>query len=135
MRDALPAHLITEDTPHEDRLARGRELGDPTAICCAVARSAVEAFHGIRPIHQLVSRLAPHVLESLTARAQVRASLNTGTATRHQPVRIVRARVVRVSPIAAEATVIIADGSRVRAAAIRVEEHRGRWRAVDLQIG
>jgi hypothetical protein len=43
--------------------------------------------------------------------------------------------VVRVTPDAAEATVIIDDVDRVRAAALRVELHRGRWRVVVLEIG
>jgi len=51
------------------------------------------------------------------------------------PVRIIRARVLRLSSIAAEATVIIHDGHKVRATALRVEEFRGRWRVNVLNIG
>lgn len=125
----------SDDTPLADRFIRGEKLSDPTAICCTVARSAIEVFHGIRPIHQLTQWLAPHLLESLSARAHVRSTMNRTDDSVKKPVRIVRARVERVSPIAAEATVIIADGSRVRAVALRVEEYHGRWRAVDLLIG
>ncbi|WP_051196583.1 Rv3235 family protein [Jonesia quinghaiensis] len=130
---AMLAH--SDDTPLAERHARGEKLSDPTALCCAVARSAVEAFHGIRPVHQLTQWLAPHILESLSARAHVRSTMNDASQGGKKPVRVVRARVERVSPIAAEATVVIADGPRVRAVALRVEEHRGRWRAVDLLIG
>ena len=35
----------------------------------------------------------------------------------------------------AEASVALHDGSRVRAAALRLEAHRGSWRVTVLQIG
>ena len=41
----------------------------------------------------------------------------------------------RVSPTVAEASVVVHDGTRVRAAAVRMELHRGTWRATVLQIG
>lgn len=132
------------------RVRRARALPDPTAICCAVAHAAVEAFHGARPMQQLARLVSPRVYEQLSARANAQVQLNiaNGSASivrrgvRNQEMRmarpttrIVRATISRVSEVAAEATVLIQDGARVRAAALRVEEFRGRWRIEVLQIG
>ena len=46
-----------------------------------------------------------------------------------------RVRVCRLSQLVAEASVVLDDGDRVRAAAIRLESHRGYWRATVLEIG
>jgi hypothetical protein len=138
--------------PDEMRLRLGRavELPDPTAVCCAVAHAAVEALHGARPVQQLARLVSPQVYEQLAQRARVqqevdrvngvtpRAKVGNADATRTRPrasTRIVTARVLRVSPIAAEASIVLQDGPRARAAALRVEEFRGRWRVSALQIG
>lgn len=115
------------------------QLDDPTALCCAVAHAAMESLRGVRPLAQLARSVSPEVFDALHARAQVRASARRGVAPT-APVlasssRVRRARVVRIAPGIAEATVIVDDVDRVRAAALRVEEHRGRWRVVVLEIG
>lgn len=128
------------------RLQRAIQLGDPTKLSCKIVRSAVEAFHGVRPIHQLLEWVSPEVYETLSARAQVHASRKVRQRKLAVPgskvpvqtqasSKIIRTRVVRVSALAAEATVIIHDGVRVRAAALRMEEHRGRWQVTALEIG
>lgn len=117
------------------------ELGDPTALCCAVAHAAIESLRGIRPLTQLARSVSPEIFDALYARAQVRAAARrlTGAAPTGQErqlrSRVRRARVVRIAPGIAEATVVVDDVDRVRAAAVRVEEHRGRWRVVVLEIG
>lgn len=142
--------LVLDPDEMQLRISRSRELPDPTAICCAVAHAAVEAFHGARPVQQLARLVSPKVYEQLSQRANAQIQLNiaNGNAsvanrgvrnpeirTSRPTTRIVRAIVSRVSPVAAEATVIIKDGPRVRAAALRAEEFRGRWRIAVLQIG
>lgn len=120
----------------------GRELaadpGDPTALCCAVAHAATEVLRGVRPLAQLVRSVSPEVYDQLEALARVRSAARERRGAPPTPQsrsRVRRARVVRVAPEAAEATVIIDDVDRVRAAALRVELHRGRWRVVVLEIG
>lgn len=49
VRDALPAHLITEDTPHEDRLARGRELGTRPRSVVQLLEALLKRFTGSAP--------------------------------------------------------------------------------------
>jgi hypothetical protein len=112
--------------------------GDPTALCCAVAHAATEVLRGVRPLAQLVRSVSPEVYDQLEALARVRSAARDRRGAPPTPQsrsRVRRARVVRVAPDAAEATVIIDDVDRVRAAALRVELHRGRWRVVVLEIG
>ncbi len=138
------------------RTARAAGLPDPTGICCSVAQAAVEAIFGTRPVQQLSRLVSPEVYSGLSARAfaqisidhangvsrvasktvpRQRISNHVGSGVSNAPVRIIRARVLRLSSIAAEATVIIHDGHKVRATALRVEEFRGRWRVNVLNIG
>lgn len=117
------------------------ELGDPTALCCAVAHAAIESLRGIRPLAQLARSVSPEIFDALHARAQVRAAARRRSGAlpagqeRQLRSRVRRARVVRIAHDVAEATVVVDDVDRVRAAAVRVEEHRGRWRVVVLEIG
>lgn len=112
--------------------------GDPTALCCAVAHAATEVLRGVRPLAQLVRSVSPEVYDQLETLTQVRSAARGRRGAPPTPQsrsRVRRARVVRVAPDAAEATVVIDDVDRVRAAALRVELHRGRWRVVVLEIG
>ena len=137
------------------------ELPDPTALCGALVLAAVEALAGTRPLTQLTRWVTPGVLEALTAAQtdlrgrrgaapsrrtsapvlRVPARPAAGGAARGTPAvpapraTIRRTLVHRVSPTVAEATVVVHDGARVRAAALRVQVHRGHWRATVLQIG
>lgn len=136
--EATMAHLVKDGTKDPVRISRGQQLPNPTRLVCAITNAAIEAFQGVRPVHQLLSWVSPEVYEMLSARAQVHASRATSPAPHgalQQTVRVLRTRVMRVSAIAAEATVVIHDGTRVRAAALRVEEHRGRWQVTALEIG
>lgn len=127
------------------RLERADQLPNPTRTACSIVNAAIEACNGTRPLHQLLGWVSPEVYEALSARAQVltqreqpRNSHRTPdrlTALGRTTNRIIRARVIRISHLAAEATVIIDDGNRVRAAALRLEEHRGRWQVTVLEIG
>ncbi len=157
-----PQILTTADTTDVDldlvldpdemrlRLGRATELPDPTAVCCAVAHAAVEALHGTRPVQQLARLVAPQVYEQLAQRARVQQQVDRVNGVTPRPragaagaakvrprasTRIVNARIMRVSPIAAEASIVLQDGARARAAALRVEEFRGRWRVSALQLG
>lgn len=118
--------------------APAADPGDPTALCCAVAHAATEVLRGVRPLAQLVRSVSPEVYDQLEALTQVRAAARGRRGAPPTPQsrsRVRRARVVRVAHDAAEATVVIDDVDRVRAAALRVELHRGRWRVVVLEIG
>lgn len=133
-------HTVTEHPVDRRGTGTGSApaLADPTALCCAVAHAATEALRGIRPLNQLARSVSPEVFDQLHARAQVRAAARNRRGAPPTPQsrsRVRRARTIRISPTVAEASVVIDDVDRVRAAALRVEEHRGRWRVVVLELG
>ena len=120
-------------------------LPDPTQLCGAVALAAVEALAGARPLAQLARWVTPNVLDQLETRyrhlAPARAR-RAATASRQAkdrgcpiPRALVRsARISRVSATVAEGTVVLYDGERIRAAAVRLEVRRQTWRVSVLQI-
>ncbi len=107
---------------------------DPFSFCGSLALAAVEALSGIRPLAQLARWVSPTVYERTARRAALTAPRGElSPPTRRPTVR--RIRVFRLGPGAVEASVVVADGDRVRAVAVRIEPHRGAWRAEDLIIG
>jgi len=108
-------------------------LPDPTALCCAVVRAAVEVVRGERTVGQLARWVSPEIYETLARRSRLVADGPRPTTTR--PVTVRRARVLRIGDGVAEGTVVVEDGDRVRAAAARLEARRGTWRVVALEIG
>lgn len=132
-----PQFPVTEDLADNGRPVTSTAelvLPDPTSICCSVVRAAVEVLRGERPVAQLQRWLAPDVFDALGRRALLmQGSAETDAAAR--PVVVRRARLVRLGETTAEATVILEDMDRVRAAALRLEARRGVWRVVVLEIG
>lgn len=108
--------------------------GDPTSVCCSLVLAAVEALAGTRPVAQLARWVTPEVYEALSTRAALTVRvLGAGAAARRPEVR--RVRLCRIGEHVAEAGVVLDDGRRVRAVAVRLESWRGAWRAVALEIG
>lgn len=103
-------------------------LPDPGRTAGSVALAALEALAGGRPVLQLARWVSPSVYEALASRC-----VPPGRPTRRPTVRTTV--VSRISETVAEASVALHDGSRVRAAALRLEAHRGSWRVTVLQIG
>lgn len=108
-------------------------LPDPTAQCCSVVRAAVEVLRGERSASQLARWVTPRVLDQLTERA--RLTRGRPTAAPARPVLVRRVRLVRIGDDVAEATVVLDDDGRVRAAAVRLEARRGVWRVAVLELG
>lgn len=97
---------------------------DPRRLAALLVRAWFEVVAGDRPAPQLAPLLAP----------ALRRRLPTG-ARRDAPT--IRPRVRRVTgqaPSAGrfEAAVVIEHAERTTAVAVRLEQHRGRWRAVEL---
>ncbi|PVU82079.1 hypothetical protein DDP54_02590 [Cellulomonas sp. WB94] len=108
--------------------------GDPTSVCCSLVLAAVESLAGIRSVAQLARWVTPEVYEALSTRAALTVRvLGARAASRRPEVR--RVRVCRIGEHVAEASVVVDDGHRVRAVAVRLESWRGAWRAVALEIG
>ncbi|GIG39664.1 hypothetical protein Cph01nite_14260 [Cellulomonas phragmiteti] len=121
-------------TPVDDDDDRGAEpVTDAGRFAHGVGLACVEVALGRRPAAQLARWVVPAVLESLQERADlVRRS---GVLTHS---RVPTARRVRVCPVdghTAEACLVVDDGVRVRAVALRLEAHRGAWRVATLEIG
>ena len=109
-------------------------LPDPTKLCCAMVQAAVEALRGTRPLAQLARWVSPEIYDELLARSLVtQRVLGRSEAPHHAAIR--RIRLCRLGENAAEASVVVEDGARVRAVAVRLEGHRGQWRATALVIG
>jgi len=111
-------------------------LPDPTAQCCTVVRAAVEVLRGERPAAQLARWVTPQVRDQLAERARIGLALDLERdADHHRPVQVRRIRLVRLGEDVAEATVVLDDDGRVRAAAVRLEARRGAWRVAVLEMG
>lgn len=108
--------------------------GDPAVVARTIALAALEVLTGRRSAAQLARWLTPGVLDSLQVRAGLTQRVLGGVGTGRPPM-IRRARACRVGPLVLEASVVADDGARVRAVAVRLEGHRGAWRATALEIG
>lgn len=104
---------------------------DPTALIENMAVAAVEVLNGHRSVRQMQRWLAPHIYIALAQRAGIasrcgkRASL---------PARVISSRTCYPTPSVCEAAVVVWDVNRPRACTIRMEVHRGRWRANALDV-
>ncbi|WP_418276228.1 Rv3235 family protein [Isoptericola jiangsuensis] len=133
----LPRPVAGRDEPPVEPTTSRPAPGDPTAMCCSVVRAALEVLRGERSATQVARWVTPAVLEQLLQRARLvrDARSATTTARTSRPVAVRRVRMVRLTPATAEATVVLDDDGRVRAAAVRLEVHRGAWRVAVLEIG
>ena len=122
------AALIRES----DDEARPLPGTDPRAVAAAVAQAALECVVGTRSVAQLARWVTPGVYEALVVRAGLTRRVLGPAAARHARVR--RIRVWQVDEHTHEASVVLDDSERVRAAALRLESHRGSWRATALEL-
>jgi hypothetical protein len=108
-------------------------LPDPRRWARRLLTGIFETAAGRRPLQQLAALLSPSVGYGLGADFEKAAE-----AGRRHWSHAARVRSVRASQPAdgvAEICATIQVGDRVRAVALRVEEHRGRWRCTRLQLG
>lgn len=99
------------------------------SIVCQV----IEVLCGNRPVRQLQTWFTPSVFEALDRRASL-ARRVCGAPERRPAPRVKRVRVQMAKPRAGEIAVVVHDGLRIRAAAVRAELRRGRWHVVALDI-
>ncbi|MEP7766248.1 Rv3235 family protein, partial [Sanguibacter sp. 26GB23] len=61
------SHAAADPLPARDEsgIRPPAELGDPTALCCAVAHAAIESLRGIRPLTQLARSVSPEIFDAL----------------------------------------------------------------------
>jgi hypothetical protein len=130
----LPFDLAPVPTPvWRPPTPRPRGLPDPSAWGRRLLIGLIETAAGRRPLHQLAAMLSPSVSRGIGTDFERSARIGT-------PHWLHRAglRSVRVSEPAqgiAELCATVDTGRRVRAVAMRLEEHHGRWRCTRLQLG
>jgi hypothetical protein len=108
-------------------------LPDPAGWGRRLLIGLIETAGGRRPLHQLATLLSPSVCRGLGADFE-RAAQHGGRHWLHRA----GIRSVRVSEPTfgvAELCATVEAGRRVRALAMRLEEHRGRWCCTRLQLG
>ncbi|MBF5081410.1 Rv3235 family protein [Quadrisphaera sp. INWT6] len=109
------------------------ELPAPEPLCSGLVLAAVEVLTGARPAAQLVRWLTADVYAGLQQRASLALRVRGRRRTARAVVRHVRVSSPRDGVV--EAAVVVWDGERVRAAALRLEGVDHRWRVTALEIG
>lgn len=107
----------------------GRPPGpDPVRLAGLLARAWLEVRTGRRPLAQLAPLVSPAARRRLAA--QLGSAPPSGPADRPPRVR----RLIPSTPAVGvrEVTVLVDHGGRTTAIAVRMERHRGAWRAVEL---
>ena len=92
---------------------------------------------GVRGAPQVVRWTTPEVYAVVARRsALVARRVAEGRAPRQRPrITVLRVRVCEPADGVAEAAVVVRDGDRVRAVAIRLVGQDGKWKVSALQIG
>lgn len=107
-----------------------KPLPDPAVWSSNLVRAILDALGGRRDLSTVRRWIDPQLYRRLAARA---TSQPPGEPT--VPVKIRTVRTCQLDATRIESAVIVEDQGHVRAAAIRLEAFRGRWRVTALEIG
>ena len=105
-------------------------MENPQRIVSNIARAAQEVINGARPITQLMRWLTADTYDAIRRRLSVQAR---SARPARRAVTVTSCHICRINHDTVEGTVVLSDGGRVRAAVVRLEAFRGRWRASYLQ--
>ncbi|MDZ5076250.1 Rv3235 family protein [Nesterenkonia sp. HG001] len=114
------------------------------AVSRLICQAAMETLAGVRPVQQLRRWLDPLVYAKVQERSVLLEHTRRLTRGHENPSRetttpprlsLRRIRTHSVEAGVWEVSVIFSEETRTRACAMRVEAHRGRWRAVALELG
>lgn len=105
---------------------------DPVRLVRAIAQVFLEVEAGRRPLSQLAPVLAPALLCRLQALGRPARPGGHRCAPGPAAGVILSCRAVQPTPDACDVAVVVRRGERVAALAVRVERHRGAWRAVEI---
>lgn len=112
---------------------RPSRLPDPQPWGRRLLIGLIEAAGGRRPLHQVAGLLSPSIAQGLGADLERAAQAGTRHWLHRASLRSIRAS--EPADGVAELSATIEVGPRVRAVALRLEDHRGRWRCTRLQLG
>lgn len=139
IQDALAVDFAAASDEHLFGPQRtvSEDLPDPTLWAARITHALLEVMTGVRPAPQVLRWTTPEVYAVIARRsALVARRVAQGSAPRQRPrLRVVRVRVCEPADGVAEAAVVVQDGPRVRAVAIRLVGQDGKWRVSALQIG
>lgn len=139
VQDALAVDFAaaSDDQLFGPQPTRACDLPDPHGWAAHIAQGLVEVMHGVRPAGQVMRWTTPEVYAvvarrgSLAARRAARAPRTTAA---HRT-RVTRVRICEPADDVVEASVVLADGTRVRALALRLVGRDGRWLVEAFQVG
>lgn len=117
-------------------------------MSCKVAQSALEIINGVRSVQQLARWLDVRCLSALTTRARLYAQAcreqdrhrsreghPDNVRLLHRQPRVHSVHCFAVEPGIFETAVVVADRTRFRAIAMRLELSKGMWKVTALRIG
>lgn len=142
LRLVPPEGLPGDELLFEPQPTSSVHLPDPRFWGGRLAQALVEVLHGVRPATQVRRWLSEEVYAQVRWQSQRRQAGHVqrigppGPARgRRQPPRVVVRSVRACQPAdgVAEVSVVIHDGERARALALRLEGSDGRWRATVVQ--
>ena len=110
------------------------QAASPLPLITRLVIHAVEVLLCHRPATQLRHWLTPDVYQALSRRAGLAYRIK-GPAPRTTAPVVRRLQYCRPQARVVEAAIVIYDGSKTRAAAIRMEYRRSRWLTTALEIG
>jgi hypothetical protein len=110
-----------------------RTLPDPSPWGRRLLIGLIETAAGHRPLQQLAAMVSPSVGRGLGA--EFDRAVQTGARHWLHRATIRSLRVAEPATGVAEVCATVETGPRVRAIAMRLEEHHGRWRCTRLQLG
>ncbi|WP_353065052.1 Rv3235 family protein [Arcanobacterium hippocoleae] len=93
----------------------------------------IDVLNGHRPAKHLQTWMTPPAYQALVRRSRLGMELAGGAAKCTAP-KIRRVRIFQPTPNAAEAGVVLYDGRKVRAAALRFEAWKGRWHITEIEV-
>lgn len=104
---------------------------NPQGIAERIALATVEILSGYRSVRQLQGYVTHDIYGALVRRSGLAARCKT---TMRHPGRVMRSVASYPAPGVCESSIVVHDSTRPRACAIRLEKHRGRWRATALDV-
>lgn len=106
---------------------------DASRTAAIVVAAASEVLAGLRPVDHLARWTSPSLFDALARRAGLASRILGRRSSPRRP-RIRSVRIELTVSGACEATVLLEEGNRVRAAAARLEMLRKRWILTGLEI-
>ncbi len=129
----LPFELASPPAPRPVPPLRPHGLPDPEKWARRLLVGLIESADGRRPLHQLSALLSLSVHRGLVADFERVGAARTTHWLRNAGVSTVRG--CEPARGVAELSATLRAGSRLRAIALRLEEHHGRWVCTRLQLG